>query len=146
MRIARQIHDWRGVFSFQGVGKVNRATAPGEVKVMPGFHLFEMEAQGFEQNVREHCHAVVFALAVPNNNLTIGEIQILHAQPEDLHETQTAAVHDLCHQLVDPVHFGDHFFRLFPGENRGNAFGFGWANRDESLFVQLDAENIAVQE
>ena len=53
---------------------------------------------------------------------------------------------DLGHDLVDSIHFGDHFFGFIPGEDSGNAFGFGRANWNESRLVQLDIEDIAIQE
>ena len=107
--------------------------------------LSDKEAQRFEQNIREHGDAVIFALAITHDNLTITEIEVFDAQAHHLHQAEAATVHKLSHQLINAIHIGDDAFRLIPGKDGGDAFGSGWADRDEGVFLQLDIENIAVQ-
>jgi len=133
------------VFSFQGIRKVNRAKPFHQVEFVLDFHLSEMETQRFEQDLREHGNPVIFALAIPDDDLTICKVQVLHAQAHDFHEAQTTAIHDLNPQFVRTVHPGDHFFRLISGQDGGDAFGFGRTDRDEGCFIQLDLEDMPVQ-
>lgn len=134
-----------GIFPFKCIGKVDGTKAPREIKFVLCPDLFEMKAQGFEQSVRKHGDAVVFAFAIADDNLAIGKIEILDAQAHDFHQAQSTAIHDLGHQFADAVHFGDHSFSFVFGQNSGNVSGSGRANGDEGGFVQLDIENVAVQ-
>src|ERR1051325_8996694 len=98
-RVNGEIRSWKDVlpskfaagiriFSFQSVWEVNRAIAPGKVKLVVGFHLFEMETQGFEQNIGKHRHPIVFTFPIANNDLAIREEKILDAQAHNLHKTK----------------------------------------------------------
>jgi hypothetical protein len=78
--------------------------------------------------------------------LTVGKIEILDAQAHDLHQAKAAAVHDLCHELIKTIHLSDDFFRFLPREHGGDALWPGRADGNQGLFVQLDAEDIAVEE
>src|SRR5215207_4036795 len=133
------------VFALKSVREVDSAEALREVEVVLGSHLLEVEAQGFEQNVREHSAAVILALAVTDDNLAVGEVEILYPQAHDFHQAESTAVHDLGHKFVDTIHVGDDLFRLLPGEDSWNTFGLSGTDRDQSLFVQLDAKNVAVE-
>lgn len=108
--------------------------------------LSDKEAQRFEQNIREHGDAVIFALAITHDNLTITEIEVFDAQAHHLHQAEAATVHKLSHQLINAIHIGDDAFRLIPGKDGGDACRFSWANRDKGGFIQLDIEDIAIQE
>ena len=113
---------------------------------MLGFDLLKMEAQGLEQDVREHGEAVILPFAIADDDLAVGEVQILNAQAKDFHQAESAAVHDLSHYFVDPVHLCDHFFGFLPGKDRRNPFRFCGADGDQGFLIQLDIEHIAVEE
>ena len=73
------------IFAFEGVGKVDCAVAVGEIELMLGSHLLEVETQGFEQNVWEHCHPVVLPFTVADDDLTVGKVEIFDAQAHHFH-------------------------------------------------------------
>ena len=50
---------------------------------MLGFDLPEVEAQWFEQDIRKHGDAVAFALAITNNDLAVGKVQVFDTQPQN---------------------------------------------------------------
>ena len=71
------------VFPFQGIGKVDRAIAHGEIQFMPGFDLLEVETQGFEQDIWEHGHTVILPFSIADQDLTVGKVIVLHSQAYD---------------------------------------------------------------
>ena len=46
-------------------------------------------------------HAVCLTLAVPDDNLMLGKINVLYPKPNALHESQTAPVKVPCHERLD---------------------------------------------
>ena len=133
------------VFPFESIGEVDRAKAHCEVKVVQGFYLIEMQAKVCNQDVGQHRHPVILAFSIADDNLAVVKVQIFHPQADDFHQTESAAIHDLCHELVDAVHVCNHCFRLSPGKNGGNAFRLGRANWDQGRIIQLDVENLTVE-
>lgn len=107
--------------------------------------LLEVETQGLEQEIRKHGDAVILPFAIADDDLVTGKIQVLDTQAHDFHETQSAAVHDLSHDLVDAVHLCNDLLRLLAGEDGRDALGFRRADGDESAVVQLDLKHIAVE-
>ena len=133
------------VFAFQSIREIDAPAAQTEIHLVLGFDLPEVEAQGLEQDVREHGEAVVLALPIADNDLVVGEVEILDAQAHDFHETEAAAIHDLGHNFEYPIQVSNDLFRLLAGENSGDALGPGWADGYESSVVQLNLQNIAVE-
>jgi len=73
------------VFPFESVREVDRAIAHRKVDIVLGSDLLEVEAQGFEQDVREHGDPIVLALAVADDDLAVGKVQVLDTQAHGLH-------------------------------------------------------------
>jgi len=77
--------------------------------------------------------------------LTVCKVEILDPQAHDFHQTQAAAVHDLGHEFVNPVHFCDHSYGFAFGEDGGNAIRSGGADGEEGGFVQFDIEHVTIE-
>jgi hypothetical protein len=134
------------VFSPQGIGEVDGAQAHGEVKLVLGSHLFEMETQRFEQDIWKHGDPVILPFPITDDDLAIVKIQILDPQTEHLDEAKPTAIHELDHGFVNAFHIRDHRFRLRSRKHGRHTFGLGRANRDQRFFVQFDAQDIPIQE
>ena len=76
---------------------------------MQGFDLVEVQAQGFEEGIGEHGDAIIFAFAVTDDDLVVGEIKVFDTQTQNFHEAQAAAIQKLGHETVDSLHVLNHF-------------------------------------
>ena len=54
-------------------------------------------------DIGEDCNAVLASLAIADDNLIQGKIDILDPQPQTFEYPQAAAIHHLCHKLVNPL-------------------------------------------
>jgi hypothetical protein len=68
------------VFLFEGIWQIYCAIAVENVFFVHRLDLFEMQAQGFEQTIGEHGDAIVFALAIANDDLVVGEVKVFDPQ------------------------------------------------------------------
>ncbi len=66
----------------------------GKVMFMQGPDLLDVQAQRLDQDIGEHGDAVVFAFAIPDDDLVVAKVQVLDPQAHDFHEPQAAAVHE----------------------------------------------------
>jgi hypothetical protein len=80
------------IFFLDGVGKVYRAKAVGEVLTMNALYITEVPMQGAGQAVGEHGDAVVTAFTIADNELVVFKIHIFDAQAKTFHQTESAAV------------------------------------------------------
>ena len=135
----------RRIFSFEGIGKVDRAIALREVEVVLCFDLPEVQPQRLKQNVREQGEAVILALAIADNDLMIGKVEILDTQAHDFHQTEARTIHDLSHQPVDAIQMRDDLPGLLAGEDGRDALRPGGADGNESPVIQFNLQNIAVK-
>ena len=62
---------------------------------MTGFGKLHMMLERLDDDLRNQSDPVAIAIPVTNDDLLEGEIDILHPEPEALHQTQPAAVQDL---------------------------------------------------
>ena len=78
----------------------------------------QMRQQPILCSARQHRDSVLPSFAVTNNNLTAGEVQILHPQFQTLHQTQSRSVQECraqpwntAHPREDGPHFiaGQHY-------------------------------------
>ena len=113
------------VFLFEGIRQVYGAITVEKVFFVHRFDLIEMQAQGFEQTIGEHGDTVIFALAVADDDLVIGEVKVLDTQAQDFHtctcaalrrkcrcEAQAGAVHNLGQQPKNAIQPVNHFLRF----------------------------------
>lgn len=89
-------------FTFEGVGEVNGAKAVGEVFLVEGLYVLEMQLKGLNEGVGQDSETVFFAFSVPDEDLAIVKVKVFDAQAHGLHEAQAAAIHDLGDEFVGP--------------------------------------------
>ena len=80
-------------------------------------HELQMELKRRSQRIRQHGHTIVHALTVANSQLMLHEFQILHAQPQALHQPQAAAIQQLRHQAMIARHAPQHRAHLIPRQH-----------------------------
>jgi hypothetical protein len=107
------------VFPVQGAGEINRSAAVGKVLLMEFLNPREMGLKRTAEPLREDGNAFPHALAFSNGNLTIPKIDILHAEPETLEQTQTAPVEEVCHDPVVSLQLGENSASFGAGKNDG---------------------------
>jgi len=107
-------------------------------------YIFELQAQGFEQGIGEHCDAVIAAFAIADDDLVILEIEIFDAQAQAFHEAQAAAIHDLGHEAIDATRFLNDSEGFGFGKHGGDLFGFGWTYSRQRGFIQFYIEYMPV--
>lgn len=90
-------------------------------------------------------HAVLGTLALAHNDLPLGEVEILDAQAQTLHQAEAAAIEQLCHQLVGAVECSEHQARLGAGQDGREASGLPGAGSVDRLGEGL-VEHLSVQE
>jgi hypothetical protein len=71
-------------------------------------HSFQMCAHRLHQPLGKHRHAILLALAVAHQDLAIGQIHVLDAQPQALQHTKPGAIQEARDQPVRPGELGQH--------------------------------------
>ena len=104
-----------------------------------------MQAQGFEQAIGEHSDTIVFALAIADDDLVVSKVQIFDTQPQDFHQAQAGAVHDLGKQAENAIQPVDHFFGFLFGQDGRNVFRFLRANGADNGLIQLHIQDVAIE-
>lgn len=59
---------------------------------MQRLHFDEMPLQGCYQGLREQGHAVLGAFPIAHDDVSVGKIKVLHAEPQAFHEAEPSAV------------------------------------------------------
>jgi len=62
--------------------------------------VFQVKLHRLNNRIGQHGDAVIFALAIADDNLMIVEVNIFDAQAHGFHDAQAAAVHDLGNEFV----------------------------------------------
>lgn len=132
------------VFSGKGVGEADFAEAFFEVALVDGFYLLDVGFEGGSETFGEGYGAVVFALAVADDDLAVGEVYVFDAEAHTFHEAEARAEEELGHEFGDAVHFGDDFEGFFSGEDGWEAVGFFGADEVGGEFDFLE-EDVAVE-
>ena len=87
-----------GVFTVEGVWQENATPTVGQVALVDCFDGFEVLLQrGFER-LGQHSDTVFRPLAVPDEDVVSGEIDVLDAQTQTLHQSRSRAVHQRGHE------------------------------------------------
>jgi len=132
-----------GVFAGKGVGQPDFAEAIAEVGLVDAADGLDLALEGGDEGIGQDGGAVVFAFAVADDDLMITKVYVLDAQAHAFHQSQSAAVEDLCHKLGDVGHFVDDGHGFLMGEDDGQGFGFFGAEyvwREGDLYLQ----NVAI--
>lgn len=70
-------------------------------------YLFEVETQCRNKAIWKHRYTIITPLAIINKNAMILKINIFDTQAQTFHNPQASPIHDLGHDFVLTVHFGN---------------------------------------
>ena len=127
------------------VWQIHVAISLSEVCLMQTLHFGEMALEGILDAPRQHCHAILLCLATAYHDVMIGKIDIFHTQAETLHQAESSAIEQTCHQRMHPRKLCQHHGDLPTGKNCGQAtWAFGAFKRTE--FWQFLLQHVAIQE
>ena len=90
-----------GVFLFEGIGQVDGPVTTLDILLVDLLHAGKMFLEGDNQDLGEHGHAIFFAFAIADNETALFEIDVLDSQANTFNETQTGAIENFCHELVN---------------------------------------------
>ena len=76
----------------------------------------------------------------------MGKVDVFDAQTKDFHETQAAAVHDLCHEAVVALHVGDDGLNFVFGKDGGDISPFAGATVGKVFASNFDVEDVVIEE
>lgn len=111
-----------GGFFCDGAGQVDGSKPVLQVFLMGEFYLLDVKAEGLVEAVGEDGEAVVFPLAVADDDLTVVKVDIFYAQAHGFHDAQPSAVHDLGDEFGCAGEGCDEAFYFFFGEDGWDAF------------------------
>src|SRR3989304_2453433 len=80
------------ILALQGIGQANATEAQLEVLLMLAFHGPQVSQERVLRSGGEHCVAILVALASPNDNLILTEVDIFDSQAATLHEPQPSTI------------------------------------------------------
>src|SRR5437660_9277957 len=89
--------------------------AGSPVLLVQATQAIPMRPQPFRQHLRQYRHPVLVSFSTPDNHLLTCQVHVLHAEPQQFHQTQPAAVHQLRHQAGRAVHRLEEPLALLPG-------------------------------
>ena len=72
------------------------------------FDAIEVQPQRLNQNIGKNSCSIVLTLTIADNDLPVGEVQILNTQTQDFHQAQAATIHDLGHEAINALNPVDH--------------------------------------
>ena len=134
-----------GVFPDQGVGEVDLAVAFLEVLLMDDGDGFDLFLESRDEGIWQDGDAVVFALAVADDDGMVAEVDIFDAQADAFHQAQAAAVEEFCHQLRQAGHPIENGEGFLVGEDGGEGLGFFGAD-EVGGEVDVFLEDVTVEE
>lgn len=134
-----------GVLAVQGVRQVDIGLPGVAVLFIEGVDFSEVAHQGVFEGLGEHGEAVFLALAVSDGDLVQGQVHVFDAQADTIHEPQSGAVKEACHQVRCAVQVSEECLDFGAGEDDGEALGaFGGGDAIEGKGVK--AEDFFVDE
>ena len=74
------------VFPCKSVGQIDLSRACGKVFRMDPFRASKLSLSCFLSRLRQHCHPVLRAFRITDDQLMIGEIDILNAETDAFHK------------------------------------------------------------
>ncbi len=83
-----------GVLAVEGVWKLHTAPPIRDILLMNGLDLFEVVLERDLRRFGQHRDPVFRPLAVANQNLIPGEIDVLHSQAQAFHQSKARAIHE----------------------------------------------------
>ncbi len=90
---------------------------------MERFDALEMLEQRRLQPRRQHGHAILAALALPNGDLMAREVKILNPEAQALHQPKTGAIQQRGDQAQCTLHLVEHPLHFVPAQDHGQLPG-----------------------
>jgi hypothetical protein len=94
-----------------------------EVRLVDAADAAEVLLQVLDESFRQDGEAILGALCVADQDLVLGEVEILEAQADTLVEAQPAAVEESSHEAACPVHAIQDAEDFLLAQYGGKAFG-----------------------
>lgn len=111
------------VLPLQGSRKFDPAGALPEVGLVLPTHPLEMCRQGLLDGGREHADAILASLAVADDDLVGGEVDVLHAQAAALEQAEAGPVEQDGHEPAHAAEFAKHGVDLLASEDDRQGLG-----------------------
>jgi len=134
-----------GKFFIQSVGQRDRGKAGSLILLILVSDLRNVQAQRWKDTIGKHGDAIIAAFAIIDEDAVIFEVDVFDAQAQTFHQPQTAAVHDLGHELISAAELKQDGAGFFFGKNGGNAFSFLGPNKCQGRVIQLNFQEVAVK-
>ncbi len=112
-----------GILDADGVGKVDVAAAARELGVVPGADGPQVRREVGLERGGKHRDAVLLALAVADEDLVAGEVEVLDAQAQRFHEPEARAVEQGRDEARLAAEAGEDAADLVAREDDGEARG-----------------------
>jgi hypothetical protein len=77
--------------------------------------LHQVPLQPLDHTRRQHGHSILLPFAVPDNNLPVPEINVLHSESNALHKAQACSIQQISY---DPLNVS--FFRSYAVVSQSN--------------------------
>jgi hypothetical protein len=135
----------RGEFAVEGVGEEDKPLAGLHIAMVEALNVVQVVEQVRGEGVWKHADAVAGALTLADEDLVLGEVEILDPQAEAFHQSQAAAVEQASHKLVGAGEAAQDFVDFQACEDGGEGFGAVGAH-ELSGEVEFEVEDGAVEE
>src|SRR3989338_1708026 len=80
------------ILALQGIGKAHATQALPQVLLMLALHGLQVSQERVLRSSREHCVAILVALAGADHDLVLTEVDIFDSQAATLHEPQSSTI------------------------------------------------------
>lgn len=103
------------IFACQSVRQKHGPISLFEISLVQALDRGEMLLQRLDQALRQRHDTILLPLPVPHHDLVLRKIDILHAQPDAIHQAHARAVQQGRHESVRALHVLEEFPDLGAG-------------------------------
>ncbi len=89
-----------GELSIERIREEDETLAGLHIALVEALNVMQVVEQIGGEDVRQHTDPIARALALADDDLMLGEVEILDPQAEAFHQSESAAVEQACHELV----------------------------------------------
>ena len=130
-----------GILSLQSIRQRDLTPPVFQVRDVQGPHRFEVLLQLLLQRRRQDGPAVLPALAVADNHRTSGEVEVLHAQLQALHEPNSGSIENPADEPVFAHEATEHVLHLVTRQDCGKPWwSFGADNLAKAVNIALEQD------
>lgn len=81
-----------GILTCQRVRHIHGAISLGQIRLVRALDRSKMLLQGFDQTLRQRHDTILLPFPVTHHDLVVRKIDILHTQPDAIHQPRARAV------------------------------------------------------